>query len=189
MIKFWTNLSLKMKKYVTHECTSNISFLIFKHIVFRPIFSLKPEFYTAEKEISSSFQKCIGLYTLYEISQRNLTFKWHNTIDVNDDINDVTCLLHHTDVMTSDWCTHHETIAWWRHSSCTVIFRAFLKNHWNAQKMRLLAKFSTNFFRFKILSYSRLLRIFLRKLHFEIFFGRGGVCVRNLVIEKVTLFY
>ena len=74
-----------MKKYVTHECTSNISFLIFKHIVFRPIFSLKPEFYTAEKEISSSFQKCIGLYTFYAVVLRNLTSNWPSTIDVNDD--------------------------------------------------------------------------------------------------------
>ena len=42
-------------------------------IVFRPIFSLKPEFYKDEKEISFSFQKCIGLYTFYAVVLRNLT--------------------------------------------------------------------------------------------------------------------
>ena len=163
-----------MKKYVTHECTSNISFLIFKHIVFRPIFSLKPEFYTAEKEISSSFQKCIGLYTFYAVVLRNLTSNWPSTIDVNDDQWRHLFTTPITDVMTSNWPPHPETIAMWRHSSCLSDFLAFLKNHWFARKIRLQAKFSTNFFRFKIQFYSRLWRNFLRKLHVESIFEWNG---------------
>ena len=171
-----------MKKYVTHECTSNISFLIFKHIVFRPIFSLKPEFYTAEKEISSSFQKCIGLYTFYAVVLRNLTSNWPSTIDVKDNQWRHLFTTLTTDVMTSDWCIHHETIAWWRHSSCSSDFHAFLKNHWFARKIELRAKFSTNFFRFKILFYSRLWRNFLRKPHVKIIYRSGGVVWQGRVI-------
>ena len=169
-------------KYVWNSCLKIISFLVLKPSVFRPTCLFQLESYTAKKEISSSFQKCIGLYTLYEISQRNLTFKWHNTIDVNDDINDVTCLLHPIDVMTSDWWIQPETIAWSRHSSCSSDLHAFFKNVWLAQKMPLLVKSLFNFFGFKIKADSRLLRNFLRKPHVDSFFERKGVSPQDFVI-------
>ena len=93
----------KWKEYFTHECTTNISFLVFRHLVIRPTCSLKPEFYTAAKEISSSFQKCIGICTLYAAVLRNLTSNWPSTIDVNDDQWRHLFTTPIVDVMTSDW--------------------------------------------------------------------------------------
>ena len=85
IIKFWTNLSLKMKNYATHECTSNISFLIFKHIVFRPIFSLKPEFYQAEKEKEMTSSK-ISVSEGQQLNQHNfLNFGRKKLVDPSNE--------------------------------------------------------------------------------------------------------
>ena len=156
--------------------------MILQPLLFASSYSVKCSVYIVRKEISSSFQKCIGLYTLYAIVLRNLTSNWPNTIDVNDDQWRHLFTTHTTDVMTSNSRVYPETIAWWRHSSCTASFLSFFKNVWLAQKMPLLVKFLFNFFGFKIKADSKLLQIFLWKLHVDSFFEWKGVSPQDFVV-------
>ena len=63
---------------VRHECTTNISFLVLKHFVFRPTFSFKPEFTRLKWKFLLLLKNVqVYIYTLNAIALRNLTCKAH----------------------------------------------------------------------------------------------------------------
>ena len=127
-------------------------------MILTPLLSTSP--YSVEnsvsvlrKEISSSFQKSIGLTAFHELCQHDFRIKQHSSL------NSLTSMHHwrhmfttySTDAMTSDWMTSYiqlntKTIACWRHSSDIASFFYLFESKLIAQKMLLGANFLVAFF-------------------------------------------
>ena len=146
-VPFWFGIEFWLKNVCDF-------FMILKPLVFVSTNFVESSVYVLRKKMSSSFQKCIGLRTFYELCQHDSTIKQHTSSK------SLTSMYHwrhlfttyySTEVMTSDWMTSDieldsETIAWWRHSSCTSSFCTFFSTLVLRTKKAVTGQFLGGFF-------------------------------------------